>query len=188
MVAQCSSSMTIRAATAEDLPALRALLRENECLLTLGAERGDEAMRTMGQKYVESVCGSELKDWDSCAAVYAKGASTLWVLESDGRIRGSVGVLDDGGESVELVRMYTDRTVRRRGLGRRLLDHLLAHARSACPAARSVWLSTPTANTPGLEFYEAVGFAVEEDFTPPGGWAPELRRFRRRLEPSYCCS
>ena len=105
-----------------------------------------------------------------------------------GEGQGRVGVLDDGGESVELVRMYTDRTVRRRGLGRRLLDHLLAHARSACPAARSVWLSTPTANTPGLEFYEAVGFAVEEDFTPPGGWAPELRRFRRRLEPSYCCS
>ena len=50
----------------------------------------------------------------------------------------------------------------RRGLGRQLVDLLLAHARAK--GARSVWLTTPSVNRPGIAFYEALGFAAVEKF------------------------
>ena len=50
----------------------------------------------------------------------------------------------------------------RRGLGRQLVDLLLAHARAK--GAQSVWLTTPSVNRPGIAFYEALGFATVETF------------------------
>ena len=65
-------------------------------------------------------------------------------------MRGCVGAIQHDAESVELVRMYVDRSLRRQGAGRRLFEHLLAHARGL--GARSITLTTPSANTVGLAF------------------------------------
>lgn len=167
----------IRAAAAGDVAGLRALISANECL----KNGDDDALAAIGERYVASVLAGEFRDWDACARVYAGHASQLWVLAAaDGRVAGCVGLLDRGGGSFELVRMYVDASKRRSGRGRRLLAAALAHARAR--GARAVWLTTPSANAAGVAFYEASGFAFDgPPFTPDSVGAPELRRLRLAL-------
>ena len=78
-------------------------------------------------------------------------------------MHGCVGAIQHDAERVELVRMYVDRSLRRQGAGRRLFEHLLAHARGL--GARSITLTTPSANTVGLAFYTCLGFRRARTFS-----------------------
>jgi GNAT superfamily N-acetyltransferase len=59
---------------------------------------------------------------------------------------------------------------RRSGIGRALLDHLEAFARST--GARCLWLDTQNINYPAIQFYRRVGFrlcGLDESFCDPAG-------------------
>ena len=157
----------LREARAEDLAHIALLVAENECLINLERDTGagSAVLERIGALYVESVLRGELSSWEAVQQRYAAPGSRLWVLieEGGGAVRGCVGAIQHDAERVELVRMYVDRSLRRQGAGRRLFEHLLAHARGL--GARSITLTTPSANTVGLAFYERLGFRRARTFS-----------------------
>lgn len=104
--------------------------------------------------------------------------------------RGTVLVASDGGEVVghvqmiegdapatwELKSLAVVEAHRARGLGRRLVEAGLAHARDH--GASRVLLATGAADTHLLRFYQRIGFRmlrIERDaFTPAAGYPPDL--------------
>ena len=88
----------------------------------------------------------------------------LFVVRVDGRPAGCGGLLFVGDEYAELKRMYVRPAHRGLGLGRRLLEHLTAHARSrGVPLLR---LETGIHQTAAIALYEAAGFRRCPPFGP----------------------
>jgi len=116
----------VRPATAEDVRALLAI--EVECFGT-GA---------WGASLLESALDDPAQDV---------------VLTTSGDAYGVVRVVDD---TADLDRIAAMPQVRRLGVGRGLLDHLLDHA--ATRGARRMLLEVAADNAGGLALYEAAGF------------------------------
>ena len=156
---------TLRPATEHDLPGIRRLIEEFECLCVLGKEQGQTDWMTIGQAYVRNVLSAgELSSWEACSQRFAAPASQLWVIATEGtcNIIGCVGAVQQPNDELELVRMYVDDSFRRLGYGRQLFDAFIGHARSH--GAKSAFLSTPSVNAPGLAFYESLGFVKARSF------------------------
>ena len=87
---------------------------------------------------------------------YGGEAGAFWVARLDGRVVGSVGVarLPDG--RAELHRLYLDATLRGRGVGRALVEAVLAWCRSAGVARLTLWSDTRFDRAHRL--YEGMGF------------------------------
>ena len=82
-----------------------------------------------------------------------------WVAEEDGTIRGFATVAYEGWHArLVLWFLYIAPAWRRRGVGRRLLEHVEAHGRSV--GANHVWLETSSVNVPGVRAYERLGYAL----------------------------
>lgn len=62
-------------------------------------------------------------------------------------------------DEVQLSKLYVMREVRRQGIGRRLLAHVVAAAEEA--AARAVWLTVNKHNDAAIRAYERLGFVRE---------------------------
>lgn len=90
------------------------------------------------------------------------------VLERQGRLVGYAG-LDQSGEVADVMTIAVDPAARGGGLGRRLLEHLLAVA--AAGGARWVMLEVRADNTAALELYRRFGFEVVH--TRRGYYRPE---------------
>ena len=54
--------------------------------------------------------------------------------------------------------LYVDRRQRGRGVGRALLDEVVARARDA--GMRALWLETQNVNVPAIRFYRRLGFRL----------------------------
>jgi putative acetyltransferase len=84
--------------------------------------------------------------------------------DADGAVLGVGAIKDLGAGQAELKSMHTAAEARGRGVGRAMLDHLLAVARSR--GYRRLWLETGT--TPGFAaaraLYERAGFCPAEPF------------------------
>lgn len=159
-------SLSPRAATSNDLPGLRRLISRTECLIT----GSDPLLRAVGKQYIASVLEGEMSSWHTLHARFGANArARLWVLaDAQGQVVGSIGAVDPAPSlpgrpaELELVRMYVDARLQRRGLGRALFRVLLSHARGL--GAGSLFLTTPSVNTGGLAFYRSLGFDVERTF------------------------
>jgi ribosomal protein S18 acetylase RimI-like enzyme len=83
-----------------------------------------------------------------------------WMVDDGGRVRGSL-LLSDEGDGLGRVRCFVlEPETRGQGLGRRMLDALLAHARSG-PYDR-LELVTFSALRAAAHLYRSAGFAVVE--------------------------
>ena len=165
--------MLLREVREADLAPFADLIASNECLCSLGRAHGNEEWSRIGSAYVANVLRTELSSWEACSSKYQSAAgSKLWVLEvSPGRLAGSIGAIPSPEDStVELVRMYVDSSVRRKGHGRRLVEVLLGYALSI--KATRVKLTTPTVNAPGISFYESLGFCIVREFTVDSNGSP----------------
>lgn len=94
------------------------------------------------------------------AQVFAEELTREWARVDVARLRGRViGFVDYWlvHDEVHLLALATHPDVRRRGHGKRLLDHLLAFAR-ANPYAL-VTLEVRRTNVPAITLYERAGFA-----------------------------
>ena len=81
-----------------------------------------------------------------------------WVADDDG-VRGFAAVEHEPWhQRVILWFLYIERAHRRRGVGRQLLEHVEAYARSA--GATHVWLETSNINVPGVRAYERLGYSL----------------------------
>lgn len=81
---------------------------------------------------------------------------TFWVLELDGEIVGTVGLLRITGRSMELRHLYVSSSHRRRGLGWALLHEALDKAREL--GAGEVWLSASELQGGAIEMFRTAGF------------------------------
>ena len=82
------------------------------------------------------------------------GALLVATFEGRGVACGGLRLLEE--QTGEIKRMYTDPSVRGRGVGRQLLGALLGHARDV--GLREVWLETGLLQPEAIGLYESVGF------------------------------
>ena len=97
-------------------------------------------------------------------ALRQRGISFFSYRDADGTVLGVGAIKELDPAQAELKSMHTAAEARGRGVGRAMLDHLLAVARSR--GYQRVWLETGT--TPGFTaaraLYERAGFSPAEPF------------------------
>ncbi len=126
------------------------------CAVSLRPARADEvrAMAEMSRTLIE--VGLGWRYTPARMAALMSDANTLAVVAHDGsRIQG-FAVMSFGDEHAHLVLLCVQPLVRRRGVGRRLTDWLLASARVAGMA--SVRLELRADNAIAWAFYRQLGF------------------------------
>lgn len=82
---------------------------------------------------------------------------TCVVLDQDGAVAG-YGILSVAAGEAHLLNICVARPLRRRGVGRRLLEYLLSHARTA--GAERVFLEVRPSNRAALSLYRQTGFHI----------------------------
>ena len=160
----------VEPATAGDLEAIKALVRENECLMAVGKEEGNEDLLQIGAAYVENVLATEMASWESLQQRFEPTGCRLWALKEEGRVMGCIGIVRGDRNDMELVRMYVDQSCRRRGFGRLLVSTLLEHVKSLM--VKRVTLTTPSANRRGISFYENIGFTFDKTLSVTSSGRP----------------
>ena len=80
-----------------------------------------------------------------------------WVAEQDGRVVGLAGTVPTGAKA-ELEPVVVDRDVRRRGVGRLLVDAAIADA--LAHGAQQVFVRPVARNTEAIRFFHACGLDV----------------------------
>jgi ribosomal protein S18 acetylase RimI-like enzyme len=120
----------------------------------------------------------ELAD-DSAVQIdgYIGEGRVLVALDETGEIVGHLQLVPtDRPGTVELKSVAVREDLRRRGIGRRLVDRALEVCRAE--EARALTVTTATADIENIRFYQRCGFravAVERDaFTPARGYPPGL--------------
>jgi len=98
----------------------------------------------------------EVPDLLAFPSHYAAPRGTFFVIRRDGNVVGSVGVERLDGETAELHRLYLDATLRGRGLGRALVEAVLAWCRTEGIRHLILWSDTRFDRAHVL--YERMGF------------------------------
>ncbi|MHB8866624.1 MAG: GNAT family N-acetyltransferase [Pirellulaceae bacterium] len=133
--------VTIRRATNQDLPAIRAVLLSVRSEFAVMDDTGvsDQDLNDVEQNYFGS-------------------GGVFEVIEDrrSNRIVGCAGLLPRSQCRVELCKMYILKSARGQGLGKRLLEDLLEAARRGGFA--EVWLETNSVLTAATSLYETYGF------------------------------
>ncbi len=141
-------SLSIRLATIEDVPAIRALLADDQ----LGRTREDLSEAGL-QRYIAAF-----------KAIAADPSNRLYVAEEGARIVGTwqvtyIPYLSRGGNErahIEAVRVASDR--RGEGIGRAMMRHALDEARKrGCLLAQ---LTSDSSRPDAHRFYESLGFTA----------------------------
>lgn len=105
--------------------------------------------------------------------VYQAGRGGFWVGLAEGRVVGTLGLIDFGrapGGGGALRKMFLHKDHRGSGLAQALLDTLLTHARHQ--GLPGLWLGTLPHMGAAHRFYERNGFRRVE----PGGLPPDFPR------------
>ena len=139
-VANPYNGLAIRRATNADIPAIRAVLH------AVRVEYG-----------VLSEIGANDPDLDDIELGYfGRGGHFEVVEDGGGRIVGCAGLYPLSQQRAELCKMYIEKPARGRGLGKQLLENLLAAARRG--GFREVWLETNSVLTEAITLYRKYGF------------------------------
>lgn len=85
-------------------------------------------------------------------------AVTVWSLWEEGALLGCGALKDLGDATGEIKSMHTREVLRGRGLGRRMLEHILAEARRRGYTALYLETGSMEAFIPARRLYEAYGF------------------------------
>jgi len=136
--AKCDG-ISIRRATNADIPAIRAVLH------TVRDEYG---------VVVKTITDPDLDDLEQ--NYFRRGGYFEVIEDKAHRIVGCAGLYPLTDRRAELCKMYLEKTARGRGLGKRLLENLLAAARQAGFA--EVWLETNSVLTAAITLYRRYGF------------------------------
>ena len=135
---------SIRLATNDDIPAIRAVLH------CVRSEYG-----VLGE------IGANDAELDDLGINYFRGGGCFEVVEDAAqRVVGCAGLRPLTPCRAELCKMYIEKSARGQGLGRRLLEDLLEAARRG--GFREVWLETNSALTEAITLYRKYGFQPVE--------------------------
>ncbi len=112
----------------------------------------------MQQAFEDYIARSLAEEIDCIAAYYSARGGSFWVAEQAGRLVGMFGLEAASPTAMELRRMYVDPDVRRRGLGRALLQF----AEDECRRRQCVRLelSTSALQTEALALYRSAGYQL----------------------------
>lgn len=80
----------------------------------------------------------------------------IWMACIDGRAVGCCALIPEGAGVYQVAKMAVDEQHRRRGIGRRLLSHVIEHARAA--GATLLTLESSSKLTGAVHLYESLGF------------------------------
>ena len=132
---------------------------------------GDDAtaFRTLNEEWITQYFTLEPKDRetlnDPVNSILLKGGH-IFMAYAAGEAVGCVALIPMRDGVYELSKMAVSPHLRGRGLGRRLLQHLIAQARSL--GARSLFLGSNTRLKNAIHLYESVGFRhVKPETLPP---------------------
>jgi [ribosomal protein S18]-alanine N-acetyltransferase len=103
------------------------------------------------------------------------------LLEGDGRVLG-YAIMSLGGDEAHLLNLCLDEAARRRGLGTRMLNHLMAQAMGE--GVRVLYLEVRPSNSAALELYRRAGFVrigVRKDYYRAAGGREDALVFARSL-------
>ncbi|MGO9114815.1 MAG: GNAT family N-acetyltransferase [Thermoguttaceae bacterium] len=141
---------SIRLANNDDISAIRAVL------LSVRSEYG-----VLGE------VGASDPDLDDLHLNFFRGGGCFEVVEDDAKhVVGCAGLYPLNSCQVELCKMYLEKSARGRGLGKRLLEDLLAAARRS--GFREILLKTNSVLTEATTLYKKYGFQLADaDHLPP---------------------
>ena len=150
VVVRIRRGFSIRLATNDDIPTIRAVL------LAVRSEYG-----VLGE------IGANDADLDDMEVNYFRGGGCFEVVQdAAGCIVGCAGLCPLNPCRAELCKMYIEKSARGLGLGKRLLEDLLAAARHS--GFQEVWLETNSVLTEAIGLYRKYGFqAVDADHLLP---------------------
>jgi putative acetyltransferase len=136
----------IRPAVNGDLAAIRTVLS------TVRSEYG----------VIDETGVSDDADLDDLKRNYFDRGGTFEVIDDRrmNRIVGCAGLLPLSATRAELCKMYLEESARGKGLGRRLVEDLLAAAR--CGGFAEVWLETNSSLSAAIALYKKYGFRLLE--------------------------
>ncbi len=100
---------------------------------------------------VAKVCAEFVENFDPAK-------ERAWIAEMDGRIVGSVFLVKKTDEIAKLRLLYVEPDARGRGIGRRLVEECIAHARAVGYRRMELW--TNDVLTAARKIYQAVGFKL----------------------------
>jgi N-acetylglutamate synthase-like GNAT family acetyltransferase len=106
---------------------------------------------------------------------YRAPLGAFWVVREGGAVVGSVGVERLAGDAAELHRLYLDAQLRGRGLGRTLVEAVLAWCRAEGVRHLVLWSDTRFDRAHAL--YERMGFQQTGERELPGD-LNQTREFR----------
>lgn len=86
------------------------------------------------------------------------GNAIFLVAEAEEKIAGYCGMYCAADEG-EITNVAVDRSFRRRGIGRKLVEHLLAEARDA--GIKNIILEVRVSNEEAIRLYESMGFSIQ---------------------------
>jgi GNAT superfamily N-acetyltransferase len=119
---------------------------------------------------------------------WPRASEGVWIVELDGEMAGSLALTDEGDAQATLRWFVLDRRLRGRGLGRRLVEELLARAR----AEGYAWIALETFSelTTAARIYRDAGFELVREETGPRWGRAELtyQRYELELSPSSSAS
>jgi ribosomal protein S18 acetylase RimI-like enzyme len=104
----------------------------------------------------------------------------IWIVERDGEHAGSIGLTDEGDGLAMLRWVVLDPALRGRGLGRRLVEEVVAFADAA--GYQRLALETFSDLTAAAHIYRSVGFEVVWDQRGPRWGRDEVTYQRYELE------
>lgn len=138
---------TFRRATADDVPALHALVH--------GAYRGDSARR--GWTHEADLLEGSRIDLPTLEAIVADPAQVVLLAERDGRLLGCVQVTDRGRGLAYLGMLTVDPVLQGGGLGRSLIAAAEAAARDRL-GARTMEMTVIVQRTELIDWYARRGY------------------------------
>ncbi|HVO25999.1 MAG TPA: GNAT family N-acetyltransferase [Candidatus Margulisiibacteriota bacterium] len=159
-------------ATSEDYVLRDATLAD----VTTIARHRVSMFRDIGMLHEHDATALETGSRAHLTTALADGTYRGWVIEYQGAVVAGTGVIlrpllprpesPRGGEDAEVLNVYTERAHRRRGLARRLVQHVLSWAR-----ARGLRQISLHASDAGRPLYEQLGFVPTNEMRRE--WAAE---------------
>jgi ribosomal protein S18 acetylase RimI-like enzyme len=117
---------------------------------------------------------------DAALRGFPRDREAIWIIELDGNHAGSIGLTDEGDGEAWARWVLLDPAVRGQGLGRRLVDEMVATAKEF--GYRRIVLETFSDLRTAAHLYRSHGFRVTGSETGPRWGRAELTYQRYELE------
>ena len=117
------------------------------------------AFRLLNEEWISrdfAVDERDRRQFDDPVATYVDPGGAILIADLGGRAIGCVAIVPRDGQAWELSKMAVSPDSRGRGVGRKLLEAAISHARGS--GARSIFLGSSTKLAAAVGLYEAFGF------------------------------